>query len=74
MKAIKKLTFLLSFLILAFSSYAQSNKRLKAFTDDNKVFLEEINSFMSTGSSSDDTKKIMKNFSKMWQGKTFSSD
>lgn len=74
MKAIKKLTFLLSFLILASSVFAQSNQRLKVFSDDYKVFLEEINSFMSTGSSSDDTKKIMKNFSKMWQGKTFSSD
>ena len=63
MKAIKKLTFLLSFLILASSVFAQSNQRLKVFGDDYKVFLEEINSFMSTGSSSDDTKKIMKNFS-----------
>ena len=74
MKAIKKLTFLLSFFILASSVYAQSNKRLRAFTDDNKVFLEEINTFMLTGSASEDTKKMMKKFSKMWEGKTFSSD
>ncbi|MEC8274030.1 MAG: hypothetical protein VXZ76_04255, partial [Bacteroidota bacterium] len=74
MKAIKKLTFLLSFFILASSIYAQSNKRLRAFTDDNKVFLEEINTFMLTGSASEDTKKMMKKFSKMWEGKTFSSD
>ena len=74
MNVIKKLTFLLSFFILVSSVYAQSNKRLRAFTDDNKVFLEEINTFMLTGSASEDTKKMMKKFSKMWQGKTFSSD
>ncbi len=74
MKAIKKLTFLLSFFILVSSVYAQSNKRLRAFTDDNKVFLEEINTFMLTGSASEYTKKMMKKFSKMWKGNTFSSD
>ena len=74
MKAIKKLTFLLSFFILLSSVCAQSNKRLRTFTDDNKVFLEEINTFMLTGSASEDTKKMMKKFSKMWEGKTFSSD
>ena len=46
MKAIKKLTFLLSILILASSVFAQSNQRLRVFSDDYKVFLEEINSFM----------------------------
>ena len=60
MKAIKKLTFLLSILILVSSVFAQSNQRLKVFSDDYKVFLEEINSFMSTGSASEDTKKMMK--------------
>ena len=72
MKAIKKLTFyfLFHFSILV---YAQSNKRLRAFTDDNKVFLEEINTFMLTGSASEDT-KMMKKFSKMWACNTFSSD
>ena len=74
MKAIIKLTLLLSFFILVSSVYAQSNKRLRAFTDDNKVFLEEINNFMLTGSASEDIKKMMKKFSKMWEGNTFSLD
>ena len=74
MKAIKKLTFLLSFFILVSSVYAQSNNRLKTFSDDNKIFLEEVNTFMLTGSASLETKKMMKKFSKMWEGKTFSLD
>ena len=74
MKAIKKLSFLLSFFILVSSVYAQSNNRLKTFSDDNKIFLEEVNNFMLTGSASVETKKIMKKFFKMWEGKTFSLD
>ena len=74
MKAIVQLTFLLSFFILVSSVYAQSNNRLKEFDNDNEIFLDEINGFMLTGSASLETKKMMKNFSKMWKDNTFSSD
>ncbi len=74
MKAIVQLTFLLSFFILVSSVYAQSNKRLKEFDNDNEIFLDEINGFMLTSSASLETKKMMKNFSKMWKGNTFSPD
>ena len=33
-----------------------------------------MNTFMLTGSASEYTKKMMKKFSKMWEGNTFSSD
>ena len=66
-----KTNFSIIIFILVSSVYAQSNKRLRAFTDDNKVFLEEINTFMLTGSASEETKKMMKKFSKMWKGNTF---
>ena len=74
MKAIKKLTLLFSLLILTSSLCAQSGKRLKAFSDDNTTYIEELNTFMLSGSSSEDTKKMMKKFTKSWEGKTFSSD
>ena len=74
MKAIKKLTLLFYLLILTSSLCAQSGKRLKAFSDDNTTYIEELNTFMLSGSSSEDTKKMMKKFTKSWEGKTFSSD
>ena len=74
MKAIKQLTLLFSLLILTSSLCAQSGKRLKAFSDDNTTYIEELNTFMLSGSSSEDTKKMMKKFTKSWEGKTFSSD
>ena len=51
MKAIKKLTLLFSLLILTSSLCAQSGKRLKAFSDDNTTYIEELNTFMLSGSS-----------------------
>ena len=74
MKATKKLTFLFSLFMLVSSVYGQSSKRLKEFSNDNSVYIEELNTFILTGSASEDTKKLMKKFNKMWDGKTFSSD
>ena len=74
MKATKKLTFLFSLFMLVSSVYGQSSKRLKEFSSDNSVYIEELYTFILTGSASEDTKKLMKKFNKMWDGKTFSSD
>ena len=74
MKAIKNLTFLCALLLFVSAVHGQSSKRLKQFSDDNSIYIEELNTFMLNGSASEDTKKMMKKFNKLWDGKTFTSD
>ena len=69
----KKIIIVLCLSLLADSLMGQSKKRLSVFTEDSGVFLEELSDFMLT-SPSEDGKKLMKEFSKMWKGETFSSD
>jgi hypothetical protein len=70
----KKLSILLSFVIIANLSFGQSNKRLKEFSKDHTTYIEELNTFMLSGSASEDTKKMMKTITKLWKGSTFSTD
>ncbi len=70
----KKLSILLSFVFLANLSFGQSNKRLKEFSKDHTIYIEELNTFMLSGSASEDTKKMMKMITKLWKGSTFSTD
>lgn len=70
----KKISILLTFVILSSIVYAQSNKRLKEFSKEHSVYIEELNTFMLSGSASEDTKKMMKKLTKLWNGSTFSTD
>ena len=51
----------------------QVKNRLRVFTEESQVYLEELSDFM-LASPSEDGKKLMKEFSKMWKGDVFSSD
>lgn len=69
----KKLTFLIALLCCFTFSNGQSNKRLKEFSKDFSTYIDELNTFMSTGSPSEYRKKMLKVFSKKWKGSDFSS-
>ena len=72
-KQMKKIIIVLCLSLLADSLMGQSKKRLSVFTEDSGTYLEELSDFM-LASPSEDGKKLMKEFSKMWKGETFSSD
>ena len=69
-----KLILLIFFLIFTTTSFSQSNKRLKEFSKDKAIYIEELNSFMLSGSPSEETKKMMKMITKKWSSSAFSSD
>ena len=60
----KKIIFLLTVLFTT-SVYSQS-KKIKSFTEESNVFIEELNEFM-LGSSSEEVSKFMKGFTKEWK-------
>ena len=69
----KKIIIILCLSLLADSVMGQAKKRLRVFTEEPRAFLEELNDFV-LASPSEEGKKLMKEFSKMWKGETFSSD
>ena len=69
----KKIIIILCLSLLADSVMGQAKKRLRVFTEEPGAYLEELSDFMLS-SPSEDSRKLMKNFSKIWKGETFSSD
>ena len=69
----KKIIIILCLSLLVNSVMGQAKKRLRVFTEESGTYLEELSDFM-LASPSEDGKKLMKEFSKMWKGETFSSD
>ena len=72
-KQMKKIIIILCLSLLVNSVMGQAKKRLRVFTEESGTYLEELSDFM-LASPSEDGKKLMKEFSKMWKGETFSSD
>ena len=70
----KKLIYFLFFILFISNSIsAQSSKKIKSFTEESNVFIDELNTFMSS-SSSEELGKFMKKFSKNWKKGIYSSD
>lgn len=69
----RKIIIILCLSLLADSVMGQAKKRLREFTKDSETYLEELTDFM-LASPSEEGKKLMKTFSKLWKGETFSSD
>ena len=69
----KKISFLLLFVLVISTAFSQSNKRLKEFSKDNTEYIDELSTFMLSGSPSEHVKKQMKAFSKKWKNDQFSA-
>ena len=69
----KKIIIILCFSLLADCVLGQAKKRLRVFTEESGTYLEELSSFM-LASPSEDGKKLMKEFSKVWKGETFNDE
>ena len=70
----KKLIYFLFFILFISNSInAQSSKKIKSFTEESNVFIDELNTFMSS-SSSEELARFMKNFTKNWKKGIYSSD
>lgn len=69
----KKIIAILCLSLLAGSVMGQAKKRLREFTKESETYLEELNDFM-LASPSEEGKKLMNEFGKLWKKETFSSD
>ena len=69
----KHISLLLMFVMVITTAYSQSNKRLKEFSSDHSEYMQQLNSFMLSGSPSEHVKKQMKTFTKKWKDDHFSA-
>ena len=69
----KRLIYFLFLILISSSISAQSSKKIKSFTEESNVYIEELNTFMLS-SSNEELGKFMKSFSKDWKKGIYSSD
>ena len=69
----KNIIIILCLSLLANNVIGQAKKRLRVFTEESEAYIEELSDFMLT-SPSEDGKKLIKEFSKIWKGESFSSN
>lgn len=67
----KKILFLILIFFTTNYTFSQS-KKIKEFSKESKAYIDDINTFMLSGSPSEDIKKMMKTFSKKWNKDGFS--
>ena len=60
-------------LFLVDGVFGQATKRLTQFSTETESYIEELNEFMLV-SPSEDVKKLMKQFSKIWHEEVFSTE